>query len=96
MFNFMLINKRTVYPFGLPPGIPTGCKSPLDGLHTGQEPNQNFMYQWVFKTVGIMGTKEHNPHQTSIHADQIMCPYSLSYVPDKYGKYDNRKCNISS
>ena len=29
----------------------------------------NFMYQWVLRTVGIPGTEERNPHQTSVHAD---------------------------
>ena len=34
---------------------PHWTESPLDGIPTGRNPHQNFMYQWVFRTVGIPG-----------------------------------------
>ena len=64
---------RMVCVPGIPAVLNPHCsKSPLT---TVRNANQNFMYQWVFKT---MGTEERNTRQTSVHADQITSSYSLS------------------
>ena len=70
------------------PGIPAVLNPhcPESPLTTVRNANQNFMYQWVFKTMWIPGTEERNIHQTSVHADQITSFYSLSCACGKIYK----------
>ena len=54
VYHKILLHKPKYY--SPTPVVDYHPESPLDGIPTGRNPHQNFMYQWVFRTVGIPDT----------------------------------------